>query len=126
MTPRTLLSSAVLVCALAALAAPTTGIDPRVATGFDTIQVRDLRADLTFLASDVLEGRMSLAPGSEVAIQFIAAEFAKAGLTPAAGDSYLQPVPLIEHLSDVQQTQLTLRQGGKQHRYEFLKHFVGF
>ena len=126
MTLRVMVSKAALLCAFAALGMPTTGVDPRVAIGFDAIQVRDLRADLTFLASDVLQGRMSLAPGSDVAIQFIAAEFAKAGLTPAAGDSYLQPVPLIEHLPDVQQTQLTLRRGGKQQRYEFLKHFVGF
>src|SRR6516164_3151692 len=125
MTLRVMVSKAALLCAFAAIGMPTTRVYPREAIGFDAIQVRDLRADLTFLASDVLQGRMSLAPGSDVAIQFIAAEFAKAGLTPAAGDSYLRPVPLIEHLPDVQQTQLTLRRGGKQQRYEFLKYFVG-
>ena len=108
------------------LAASATPIDPRVAPGFGAIQIRDLRADLTFLASDPLEGRMSLTTGSEVAVQFIAAEYAKAGLTPAVNGSFLQPVPLIEYLPDVQQTQLVLRRSGTQQRYEFLKDFIGF
>src|SRR5438105_15390023 len=69
---------------------------------------------------------MSLAPGSEVAIQFIAAEFAKAGLTPASGGSFLQPVPLVEYLPDLKHTQLTLRRGATADRYAFLEDFVGF
>jgi hypothetical protein len=116
----------VLALLLAVAPATSSTVDTRVAPGLDAIQVRDLRADLTFLASDQLEGRMSLERGSEVAVQFIAAEFAKAGLTPFAGGSYLQPVPLIEYLPDVRQTQLVLRRGGKEQRYEFLKHFIGF
>jgi hypothetical protein len=114
-----------LVVAIA-LAAPTSAVDARAAPGLAAIQIRDLRADLTFLASDPLEGRMSLTSGSEVAVQFIAAEYAKAGLAPAANGSFLQPVPLVEYLPDVQQTQLVLRRSGTQQRYEFLKHFVGF
>src|SRR5712671_3509292 len=69
-------------------------IDSRVSRGYRSILASDLRADLTFLASEALEGRMSLQRGSEAAIQFIAAEFAKAGVKPAmmtsAGPSYFQ------------------------------------
>ncbi len=85
----------------------------RLQPGYDSIQTATLKADLTFLSSDALEGRRSLERGSEVAIQWIASEFAKAGLKPAAGDSYLQPVPLIEYQMDRGQTSLTLRQGGQ-------------
>ena len=116
----------ILPALISSALAAAPGVDPRVAPGFDAIQIRDLRADLTFLASDALEGRMSLAQGSDVAVQFIAAEFAKAGLAPALGDSYLQPVPLVEYLPDVQQTRLVLRRDGKKQRFEFLKQFVGF
>src|SRR3954447_7845249 len=77
------------------------------------IRVERLKADLTFLSSDALEGRRSLQRGSEVAIQWIASEFAKAGLKPAAGDSYLQPVPLIEYSPDRDATTLTVKHGGK-------------
>lgn len=84
----------------------------RVQTGYDSIQPAHLKADLTFLSSDALEGRMSLQHGSEIAIQWIASEFAKAGLKPLVGDSYLQPVPLIEFSPDRALTSLTLTRDG--------------
>ena len=84
----------------------------RVQTGYDSIQPARLKADLTFLSSDALEGRMSLQRGSEIAIQWIASEFAKAGLKPLVGDSYLQPVPLIEFSADRALTSLTLARDG--------------
>jgi hypothetical protein len=46
----------------------------RMETGLDDIQASKLRADVTFLASDALEGRLSLQRGSEIAIQWIASE----------------------------------------------------
>ena len=84
----------------------------RVQTGYDTIQPAILKGDLTFLSSDSLEGRLSLQRGSEIAIQWIASEFAKAGLKPLVGDSYLQPVPLIEFSADRALTSLTLTRDG--------------
>jgi Peptidase family M28/PA domain len=85
--------------------------------GYDSIRAADLRADLTFLSSDAFEGRLSLDRGSEVAIQWIAAEFAKAGLKPLVGDSYLQPVPLIDFRPDRELTNLVLKHAGKQETY---------
>ena len=84
----------------------------RLRTGYDSIQPSGLKADLTFLSSDALEGRLSLQHGSEIAIQWIASEFAKAGLKPLVGDSYLQPVPLIEYSADRALTSLTLARDG--------------
>lgn len=85
----------------------------RIADGFDSIQTSRLKADLTFLSSDALQGRRSLETGSEVAIQWIASQFAKAGLRPANGESYLQPVPLIEFQADRAGTALIVDHGGK-------------
>ena len=85
----------------------------RVETGYDSIRAANLKADLTFLSSDALEGRRSLERGSEVAIQWIASEFAKAGLKPGAGDSYLQTVPIIEFTADRNLTTLTVTHAGK-------------
>ncbi len=115
-----------LVVALGLSCAAQNQPDPRVAPGFERIQASDLRADLTFLSSDALEGRMSLDRGSEVAIQFIAAEYAKAGLKPLAGDSYLQPIELIRFLPDPKQTSLKVRRGGKEQGYTFMADFYGF
>ena len=100
--------------------------DPRIAQGFNRIQASDLRADLTFLSSDALEGRMSLDRGSEVAIQFIAAEYSKAGLKPLVGDSYLQPIELIRFLPDPKQTSLRVRRDEKEQQYTFMTDFYGF
>ena len=61
---------------LAFAAALMAQVGSRLATGYDSIQARRLKADLTFLSSDALEGRMSLQRGSEVAIQWIASQFA--------------------------------------------------
>jgi len=92
--------------------------ESRTAEGFDSIQVTRLKADLTFLSSDALEGRRSLERGSEVAIQWIASEFAKAGLKPLVGDSYLQPVPLIEFTTDRALSSLDVTQGSKGNRFK--------
>lgn len=86
-------------------------VEPQLATGFDSIKEASLRADLTFLASDALQGRMSLQTGDEVAIQWIASEFAKAGLKPANGDSYLQAVPLVEYRGDRARSYIALKRG---------------
>jgi len=93
---------------LVAVAALYAQLPARLQTGYDTIQPAKLKADLTFLSSDALEGRRSLERGSDVAIQWIASEFAKAGLKPIVGDSYLQPVPLIEYTADRNLTTLVL------------------
>jgi hypothetical protein len=73
---------------------------PLAAQTAPRIDVGSLKADLTFLTSRPLAGRLSLQPGSEVAIQWIAAEYAKAGLKPMAGGTYIQRVPLIEFFPD--------------------------
>ncbi len=92
-------------------------VPSRIQMGYDSIQAARLKAQLTFLSSDALEGRRSLERGSEVAIQWIASQFAAAGLKPAHGDSFLQPVPLIEYTADRAGTSLSVRQGDKAQTY---------
>src|SRR5258708_1906963 len=82
--------------------------------GFQHLRAADLKADLYFLASDALQGRMSLQPGDDAATQWVAAEFAKAALDPAAGNSsYLQAVPLIEYRGDRDASFVALKRGDK-------------
>ena len=107
----------ILAVFLLASLAPAQPTKSRIAEGFDSIQVARLKADLTFLSSDALEGRRSLERGSEVAIQWIASEFAKAGLKPLVGASYLQPVPLIEFTADRALTSLVVRYGDTSQTY---------
>jgi hypothetical protein len=103
MKPKALTAlAATITVALSAHAAPATiKVPSNERPGFQHLRAADLKADLYFLASDALQGRMSLQPGDEAATQWVAAEFAKAGLQPLAGNSsYLQAVPLIEFHGD--------------------------
>ena len=63
----------------------------RAASGITT---DELRAHLEFLASDELQGRGVGHDGNRVAARYLASVFRRIGLTPAEGDSFLQPVPL--------------------------------
>jgi len=54
------------------------------------IAANDLKADVSFLASDALEGRGTPSKGLDIAAEYIAAEFAAAGLEPAGDDGYFQ------------------------------------
>lgn len=87
--------------------------------GYAAITESDLRADLSFLASDALQGRMSLQPGDDVAVQWVASEFAKAGLRPAAHGSFLQPVPLIEFRNDRASSYLAMKRAGNKEQWKF-------
>jgi hypothetical protein len=78
------------------------------------VRLDRVRADIFFLASPALEGRRSGARGSEVAIEWVASEFAKAGLKPVAGTSFKQAIPLVEYRVDSRASGLTLRRGEKE------------
>jgi peptidase M28-like protein/PA domain-containing protein len=95
-----------------------TSVPANLQKGFAAITEDDLRRYLTYIASDGLQGRMSLQPGDDAAVTWIAAQFAKAGLTPAASDaqgqpSFMQAVPLVEYRADRNQISITLTRGGK-------------
>jgi hypothetical protein len=101
------------------LSGGTSTVPKNLAVGYKAIQEGDLRADLTFLASDGLEGRMSLQPGDDAAAEWVASEFSKAGLMPAADGSFFQAVPLIEFRNDRAQSYVGLSRGGVQKQWKF-------
>ena len=72
-----------------------------------------LRADLDFLASDALEGRASLSRAADISALYIAADFARSGLKPAAANgSYLQEFPLIGYRGNPAGRSLTMTRAG--------------
>jgi hypothetical protein len=117
---------ALTLCSHPAFAQDLDPVNTRLAHGFATIREETLRADLTFLASDALQGRMSLQPGDDTAIQWIASEFAKAGLEPAANGSYFQPVPLIEYRPDRSQNFVSLHRGTADTQWKFPEVLGGY
>src|SRR3954468_11137051 len=79
-------------------------------------QLTRLHADLDFLTSEALAGRVSLSPQAEISARYIAADFQRTGLAPAGG-SYLQEFPLIAYRSDPAQRAMTLRRSGQTKSY---------
>src|SRR4051812_17180015 len=112
-----------VACGLA-LAQPVT--QSRIGTGLNSIQEPDLRAGVEYLASDALQGRLSLEPGSETAAKWVAAEFKKAGLKPLAAGSFLQPVALIEYQANREASSLTVKRDGKVEKFSFPDAFGSF
>ena len=93
MVPRSLAAFATLsVLTIWALAAEPWNVkltaDEKSAV--DRISSQSLKGNLSFLASDLLEGRNTPSRGLDVAAEYIAAQFRRAGLEPAGDDGYFQ------------------------------------
>jgi hypothetical protein len=77
------------------------------------LTANDLKADVSFLASDALQGRGTPSPGLDIAAEFVAAEFRRAGLEAAGDDGYFQTAKYVSVTSDLDGLQLTLEIGGQ-------------
>jgi hypothetical protein len=80
---------ALLIAALAACAAvaQAPSIGQIVAS---RLTADGLKADVSFLASDALEGRGTPSRGLDLAAEYIASQFRRSGLEPAGDDGYFQ------------------------------------
>jgi hypothetical protein len=101
----------VVVCALAYGELPA----PEQAA-IDRISAESLRTNLSYLASDALEGRATPSHGLDLAADYIAAQFQRAGLQPVAGDSYFQPAKFDEATVNMEGFQMVLASGGQEIR----------
>jgi hypothetical protein len=92
-----------LVYALAAALASPPSIDP----GVEHLSAERMRADVTFLASKELAGRVSGSAGAKDAAEFLAGEMQKAGVQTVPGEaSHFQTFPLVEFDVDLNESAL--------------------
>lgn len=70
------------------------------------------RAHVERLASDEFEGRAPATAGEKKTLEYIEREFRAAGLEPAFGGSFLQPVPLVEITTHPDSTMEVRNAGG--------------
>jgi hypothetical protein len=72
-----------------------------------------LKADVSFLASDAMEGRATPSKGLDIAAEFIASQFRRAGLEPAGDDGYFQTAAFSSVKPNLDGLELTLEIGGR-------------
>ncbi|HUA18580.1 MAG TPA: M28 family peptidase [Bryobacteraceae bacterium] len=68
---------------------------PEVRAALEHIRADSLRGDLSFLASDLLEGRDTPSRGLDLAAEYIAAQFRRAGLEPGGDNGYFQTAHML-------------------------------
>ncbi|MEP6754309.1 MAG: M28 family peptidase [Chthonomonadales bacterium] len=72
---------------------PVPKITPPLQVMLDHVSSNSLKGHLSFIASDALEGRGTPSRGLDLAAEYIAAQFRRAGLEPAGDDGYFQTAP---------------------------------
>jgi hypothetical protein len=79
----------------------------------ERLTANGLKADVSFLASDALEGRGTPSRGLDIAAEYIAAEFRRAGLEPAGDDGYFQTASFSSVTPNTEGLEFTLEVGGR-------------
>jgi hypothetical protein len=79
----------------------------------DRISADSLRGHLSFLASDLLEGRSTPSRGLDLAAEYVAAQFRRAGLEPAGDDGYFQTTTVTLREPNREGFSMTVSAGGR-------------
>jgi Zn-dependent M28 family amino/carboxypeptidase len=96
-----------------------------VPLGAQDISAQRIRAHVKFLSSDLLEGRGPGTRGGELATDYIATQFALAGLQPAGDNgTYFQQVPLTGVTTEPS-AQLSVVKDGRALDFKWADEFVG-
>ncbi|HEV2448759.1 MAG TPA: M28 family peptidase, partial [Candidatus Sulfopaludibacter sp.] len=108
--PRFLILVASL-CAFLESKPPKFVVTPEVQGALEAIRPDPLRGGLSFLASDLLEGRNSPSRGLDIAAEYIAAQFRAAGLEAGGDDGYFQTARMAVTRPDLTGFELKLSHG---------------
>lgn len=106
----------VLLLALfgASVSAATLAPTPDQEATLARISANSLRGHLSFIASDLLEGRGTPSRGQDLAAEYLAAQYRRAGLEPMGDDDYFQTALWTHTLPDLGGFAFTLRAGGRE------------
>jgi hypothetical protein len=121
-----LITFCALVSGPSVLAQPA-GSGAEVEQAFAAIRPQALRAHMSFLADDLLEGRRTGTRGYELAAKYVAAQFQTLGLEPAGADgSYFQPVPLARMTTAETECSLAFLRDGRKTALQYgVDYFTG-
>jgi hypothetical protein len=106
----------ILVClsylyAFQSAPAPKFTVNADLQAALDHIRTDSLRGDLSFIASDLLEGRKTPSRGLDIAAEYIAAQFRRAGLEPAGDDGYFATAHMVVSQPNLDGFELKMSRG---------------
>jgi hypothetical protein len=90
----------------------STGLKSQWRAALDAVSAESMRGNLSFISSDLLEGRKTPSRGLDIAAEYIAAQFRRAGLEPAGDDGYFQTANWKLTGRDMSSLQMNLNSGG--------------
>lgn len=88
-------------------------LSPQMQSAMDHISAQSLRGHLSFIASDLLEGRATPSRGLDLAAEYIASQFRRAGLEPIGDDGYFQTATLTQREPNWDGFEMTVTSGAK-------------
>ena len=88
--------------------------------GIDTERYRE---HVRTLASDEFEGRAPGTRGDRLTVNYLVHEFSELGLSPGYGDSYLQPVPMVE-LTNEMRTDIAIDHNGEEYALTYPEQMI--
>lgn len=100
-----------LLLSLSALAQKAE-VPARFRAALEQVSAEDMRGHLSFIASDALEGRRTPSRGLDIAAEYIAAQFRRAGLEPAGDDGYFQTAKWSLSARDMSSARVAFSNGG--------------
>jgi Peptidase family M28/PA domain len=120
MRVKTIHSVIVVLIMLASAGAQDGSVPSDVQNAADHFSKSAFRANMRFLADDLLEGRGTGTRGQELAAKYVAAQFEAAGLEPGGSNgSYLQPVPFREITVDPAASECSISMKGTSTRLQW-------
>jgi hypothetical protein len=116
MKAHSLLVAAVVFTTAAALSQVPSKVTPNTPSTAQQLAVlltaNGLKADVSFLASDLLEGRDTPSRGLDIAAEYIAAQYRRAGLEPVGDDGYFQTATFVTVTPNTGGVEFTLDANG--------------
>src|SRR5579871_721974 len=88
-------------------------LSPEMQTAVNHISENSLRGNLSYLSSDLLEGRATPSRGLDLAADYIAAQYRRAGLEPVGDDGYFQTATLTVREPNWDGFRMSVTVGGK-------------
>src|SRR5437870_2179332 len=112
---RSMLVLCIAACSISAQqAAQQFVITPDIRASLDHVSADSMRGHLSFIASDALEGRNTPSRGLDIAAEYVAAQFRRAGLDPAGDDGYFQTATFSQSERNMAGFELKLKAGDQE------------